>query len=100
MTIHKHGMEELFRQIFDDFQQMDDPEEHARCKQEFVFHMLDWTSDLEELAALYRHPHKRGSEAGKIVAGFLYHALPHLNAAGRLLLDRLPDPFAEPPIRS
>jgi hypothetical protein len=96
MTLNKHGIEELLSQVFDDFQRVDDPAEHTRRKQEFILHMTDWASELEKMAGLYRNPHQQGPDAGKIVAGFLYHAIPHLNTAGRLLLDRIPDPFSEP----
>ena len=33
-------------------------------------------------------------KATTFLVGFLYHAVPHLKAAGRLLLDDVPDPCA------
>jgi hypothetical protein len=47
------------------------------------------------LVRLYRHSEQfRQGEAGQAVFGFFIHALPHLNAAGRLLLGEISDPFA------
>jgi hypothetical protein len=54
--------------------------------------MTDWMVDLERLADLYQHPDKFDkTEAMSVVMGFLYHAIPHLRAAGRLLLDFEPE---------
>jgi hypothetical protein len=59
--------------------------------------MTDWLGDLKELNALYTHPEKADlHEATVLIIGFLYHVIPHLNAAGRLLLDHISDPFAPP----
>lgn len=93
MTQPKEGLVKLLGRVFDDLQQVDDPVEHARKKQEFIFHMADWVDDLKELASLYENPDPHESEASKLIAGFLYHVIPHLNAAGRLALDRIPDAF-------
>jgi hypothetical protein len=61
--------------------------------------MLDWESDLRRMVALVDEPGKVSSkEATTFIIGFLYHVIPHLNAAGNLLLDKVPDPFA-PKIR-
>jgi hypothetical protein len=57
----------------------------------FVFHMTDWLDDLRKLENLYAHPDEFSNEAaGDVVAGVLYHALNHLTAAARLLLDYQP----------
>jgi hypothetical protein len=57
--------------------------------------MMDWEGDLQELAKLFRNPDLSDEEtASALVIGFLYHVVPHLNAAGRLLLDEISDPFA------
>jgi len=85
----------MLRRIFDEFQP-DGPSmtRHTR-REEFVFHMTDWTTDLRRLTKLYASPSDDSSSAGTTVASFLYHAIPHLNAAGRLLLDSVPDAFRE-----
>ena len=57
--------------------------------------MTDWLNDLESLVMLYEQHHLEKNKAASIVSGFLYHAIPHLNAAGRLLLDSVPDPFKQ-----
>ena len=93
MKTKRLKIEKLLSRIFDELQKIDDPEEHARRRQDFVFHMTDWQDDLGEMAELYGNPDKHESDASKIIAGFLYHAIPHLNAAGHLLLDTIPDPF-------
>lgn len=64
-------------------------------RREFVFHMTDWLSDLGRLRELLANAEGADKdEACTQVIGFLYHAVPHLNAAGRLLLDEIRDPFA------
>ncbi len=69
---------------------------NAKAREDFVFHMTDWLNDLRSLAAVYEHPAQADrKQAGMVVAGFLYHVLPHLKAAGRLLLDGIPDAFEE-----
>jgi hypothetical protein len=69
--------------------------ERQRC--DFAFHMTDWSHDLERMADLLRQPDRVDlEEARTFVIGFLYHVVPHLNAAGRLLLEEIRDPFTRP----
>lgn len=64
-------------------------------RHDFVFHMLDWKDDLERLALFFSNPDCLDEEAASsFLIGFIYHVLPHLNAAGMLLLDEIKDPFA------
>lgn len=77
---------------------MTDPKEHGRQRDDFVFHMTDWALDLERLARLYKKPQDNAT-ATELVVTFLSHATPHLSAAGRLLLDGVPDTFADSPGR-
>jgi hypothetical protein len=73
-------------------------DEYERRKLDFVFHMTDWSNDLARLADCAEHPDRLDDEAAsRLVIGFLYHVVPHLNAAGRLLLDEITDPFADQP---
>jgi hypothetical protein len=73
------------------------PEEYQRQRHDFAFHMTDWLTDLKELNELYAHPEKAELDKATIsIIGILYHVIPHLNAAGRLLLDTIPDAFAPP----
>ena len=68
-----------------------------QAREDFIFHMADWFTDLAKLAAFYQHPEQfPPATASKLIFGFLVHALPHLNAAGRLLLNEIADPFAAP----
>jgi hypothetical protein len=65
---------------------------------DFVFHMTDWLNDLDRLHHLYEDPKKyTDDEANNIVFGFLIHAMSHLKAAERILLDKDEqcDPFAK-----
>ena len=79
-------LQRLLRTVYDRYQKLDDPAANAAARHDFVFHMTDWISDLERLAALYGCPGKFGrASAGDAVYGFLIHALPHLMEAGRLL---------------
>ncbi len=83
--------------VYDYWRDKDDPRRSANKRREFVFHMTDWLNDLEELTALYERPRAFSqAAAGQVVFGFFTHALNHLNAAARLLLEDqdLRDPFA------
>ena len=85
-------LEELLGQVFDSFQDVGNS--HDQRREEFVFHMTDWQDDLRELAELYQHPTIFSREqACKSVSAFLYHAVGHLSAASRLLVDQVSDPF-------
>jgi hypothetical protein len=91
-------LEHLLGQVFDEaregLRESLDPAEYEKRRQDFVFHMTDWKRDLEQLTHLFRNPDQSNEEAAStLVIGFLYHVLPHLNAAGRLLLDDVADPF-------
>jgi hypothetical protein len=92
-------IEKLLAKVFDRAQaglrEEIGPAEYDQRRRDFVFHMLDWRTDLEKMAALADDPRSMSSEeATTFVIGFLYHVVPHLNAAGRLLLDEIRDPFA------
>jgi hypothetical protein len=94
------SIEDLLGKVFDSAQgSLRDeitPDEYARRRYDFVFHMLDWKTDLEQFATLVDDPHSmKAKDATTFLIGFLYHVVPHLNAAGRLLLDEVPDPFAQ-----
>src|SRR4051812_20915715 len=68
--------------------------EYAALRDAFVFHMTDWLEDGDRFAALRREPRSAGQEeAIDRVVGFLIHAIPHLRAASRILLDDVGDPF-------
>lgn len=65
-------------------------------RHDFVFHMTDWLNDLKRLNDIYDAPDKvRLRDAERDIIGLLYHVIPHLNAAGRLLLGDVSDPFLE-----
>jgi hypothetical protein len=93
-------LRELLGRVFDAAQEglRDElpPEEYERRRHDFVFHMTDPADDLARFADLVRHPGSANDEeTTTFLIGFLYHVLPHLSAAGRLLLDHVPDPFAD-----
>lgn len=94
-------VEELLGEVFDGAREglrsELPPEEYERRRHDFVFHMVDWKDDLERLAHLFKKPEGLDAEgASNLLIGFLYHVVPHLNAAGRLLLDKIDDPFDDP----
>jgi hypothetical protein len=95
MESNKAIIQAMLDRVFDDFQSHDDEERHELAKQQFVFHMTDWAEDLFALCKLYARPSDSDPDAGRTIARFLYHVIPHLNAAGRLLLDQVPDPFTD-----
>jgi hypothetical protein len=71
-------------------------DEYDRRRFGFIFHMSDWLTDLRELQQLFDDPKKATvKDAWDTVFGFLIHVIPHLNAAGRLFVDEMGDPFAE-----
>src|SRR6266542_5232036 len=76
-------LERLLRAVYDRYQKLDDPAANAEARRDFVFHMTDWSHNLEELAVLYANPEKFDkAAAGQAVFSFLIHAIPHLKAAG------------------
>jgi hypothetical protein len=92
----KLTLEQLLGQTFDAFRDVEGAADHATKKAEFIFHMTDWMSDLETLAALYKNPNMMDQKAARrFIFGFLVHVIPHLNEAGRLMLDEIADPFAD-----
>jgi hypothetical protein len=69
--------------------------EYEKLRSVFIFHMLDWNGQLKQMAELFENPRSiPKKEACTFVIAFLYHVIPHLGAAGRLLLDDVGDPFA------
>jgi hypothetical protein len=92
----KLTLEQLLGHTFDAFQDVEDPAIHSQQKADFIFHMTDWIADLETLAELYKNPNLfEQKEARRFIFGFLVHVIPHLNAAGRLLLGEISDPFCQ-----
>jgi hypothetical protein len=88
-------LEQLLRTVYDRFQKLTDSKKNAKARDDFVFHMTDWIKDFEDLAAVYACPQDFDAKTGgDIVYSFLIHALGHLMAAGRILMDELCDPFA------
>jgi hypothetical protein len=74
------------------------PAEYSERKFDFVFHMTDFLADYKRMEHFFEHPEKaKLKEASPEVIGFLYHVVPHLKAAGRLLLDHINDPFEDIP---
>jgi len=92
------ALKKLLAKIFDAYQKPENPTLSAECRQDFIFHMTDWLEDLQRLSDLYDHPHGvKQKDAQQIVFGFLIHAVPHLMAAGRLLLGKeISHPFDYP----
>lgn len=91
----KLTLEQLLSDTFDAFRDVEDPGDHAKRKADFIFHMTDWMADLERLAALYKDPNMMDRKSARqAIFGFLVHVIPHLNSAGRLMLEEVSDPFA------
>ena len=89
---NRRQIESLLRAVFGELREEDQPG-FEKKREEFVFHMTDWLDDLDDLIALFRSENATKEAAARQIVGFLYHVPPHLNAAGRLLLDGIPDPF-------
>jgi hypothetical protein len=91
-------LEQLLGRVFDGaregLRKKVDPAEYEKRRHDFVFHMTDWQSDLDRLADLFKNPDKYDEEsASTLLMGFLYHVIPHLDAAGCLLLDKVSSSF-------
>jgi hypothetical protein len=70
--------------------------DYESLKHDFIFHMTDWAEDLARFHAMREAPEVWPTEqATTFLVGFLYHVIPHLNAAGRLLVDEVRDTFAD-----
>ena len=91
-------LQKVLGKVYDAYQKLDDPVVNAACRQDFIFHMTDWLSDLRRLASLYDHPKDTAREdAEDTVFGFIIHAVPHLLAAGHLLTGKaVTHPFELP----
>jgi len=88
------ALENLLARVFDYYQEAEDSRCHAERRREFVFHMTDWLNDLQDLQELYSRPEKADAKSASLfLHGFLIHVVPHLNAAGRLLVGEIRDPF-------
>lgn len=89
-------LEKLLESVYDRWHEPKGLPGHAERRQDFVFHMTDWLTDLKDLNRLCDDPENLDpAAADRIVTGFLYHAIPHLKAAGRLFVGNIPDGFAE-----
>lgn len=68
----------------DDFKKQDD----------FAFHIIECMEDMNGISSMLSEIADSKHAAEKLI-GFLYHVVPHLNAAARLLLDKVPDTFSQ-----
>ena len=92
---------ELFDSQREEWKEKLTGQEFDRLRHEFIFHMTDWLSDLQQFAAWVKHPESLDDNAASaLVMGFLYHVVPHISAAGRLLIGRIDDPFGTTPSTS
>lgn len=93
-------IEQLLQDVFDgagDDTELT-PEDFAKRRAEFVFHLRDCKRDFEQMARIFQNPEEFDEdEASRLIIGMLYHVIPHLNRAGRLLLDEINDPFVADP---
>jgi hypothetical protein len=91
---------ELLGKVFDHFHEGLAAEvgdaKYEQRRHAFVFHMTDWQRDLRSLMDLSQHPEGRNVKATTTeIIAILVHIIPHLNAAGRLLLDEISDPYTD-----
>jgi hypothetical protein len=90
----EHLLEKLFDSQREEWKEELPWEEFEQRRHDFVFHMTDWTSDLERLAALFNKPDEQDETATfAFMIGFLYHVVPHLDAAANLRLGQIDNPF-------
>jgi len=85
----------LLGAVYNDFIGAPKNKADSQRRFDFIFHMLDWARDARQFVDLLDHPEKYDKKtAEQFLIGFLFHVIPHLNAAGRLLLDEISDPFS------
>jgi hypothetical protein len=92
--------EDLLGRVFDEMRgslrKVLSPADYAVLRDTFVFQMSDWIDGLDGLAGLRHSPDAADlDKATTFIVGFLYDVIPHLNAAGRLLLGEVGDPFLD-----
>ena len=91
-------LEKIFDTLHEDSRESLAAEEYEQLRHDFAFHMTDWKDDLLQLANWFKRPDSIDDESSsRLIVGFLYHVIPHLNRAGQLLLDEIPDPFTSSP---
>ena len=93
------GFADFLGRVFDDhradLREALPREDYEKLRFDFVFHMTDWLGDLDRLHALRRAPESWSAEEGtEFLIGVFFHVIPHLKAAGRLLVGESSDPFA------
>lgn len=93
MSTHEQ-YRQLMRQVFDELREgvreTVTSQEYDDLRESFAFHMTDWSDDVQKLLELQQQSGSISSEdAAKKVVGLLYHLVPHLTEAGKLLLDRV-----------
>ena len=89
----EHVLGQVFDSMREDLRKDVGDADYEQQRRDFIFHMTDWSGDLAAIDQLFESP-SSPELASKVIVGFLYHVIPHLNAAGRLLLDTIPDAFA------
>jgi hypothetical protein len=93
-------LDDILGRVFDkvrerQLQEGVDAAQYDCWKRDFIFHVTDCAPDMERLRELFQSPEKYDADnASHLVVSFLIHVIPHLNAAGRLLLDEVSDPFS------
>ncbi len=95
MSTHEQ-YRQLMRQVFDELREgireTTSSQEYDDLRESFAFHMTDWAEDIQKLLKLRASSDSISSEdAAKEVVGLLYHLIPHLTEAGKLLLDGVGD---------
>jgi len=91
-------LENLFDSLCEGRRESLSAEEYEQQRHDFAFHMTDWKGDLVKLASWFRRPESLDDEeSSRLIVGFLYHVIPHLNRSGQLLLEEIPDPFSSSP---
>ena len=98
--IERSKVETFLGAVFDRFQEETlASDDYSQRRRDFVFHMVECLDDLTALHHLYTdvsagaRPESDAVVDERSIAGFLMHVVPHLSAAGRLLLEEIPDPF-------
>jgi len=74
--------------------------EYGNEQEAFSFHMSECLDDMEGVVSLLKTSSEPAGVVARRIVGFLYHVVPHLNAAARLLLNGVPDSFVGVGVRN
>jgi hypothetical protein len=92
------SLRNILRAVFEGLREKEEAS-FSEKQEEFAFHIVECLDDFENLLMLLKksassNETNENAMIAREIVGFLYHVVPHLTAASRLLLDGVPDTFS------